>query len=54
MNEPEEKESILYKCLKCGSDIRSSDLELGIRCPYCRYRILSKVRSPVVKRVKAR
>ena len=52
--EPEQKSGILYQCMKCGAMVRSTDLELGIRCPFCRYRVLMKVRPPIVKRIKAR
>ena len=50
----EERPAILYQCLKCGALVKSSELELGIRCPYCRYRVLKKVKPPIVKHVKAR
>ncbi len=49
-----EKSGILYQCMKCGASVKSTELELGIRCPYCRYRVLKKVRPPVVKRVSSR
>ncbi|MEM0372411.1 MAG: DNA-directed RNA polymerase subunit P [archaeon] len=38
-----------WKCFSCGKiveDIKS------VKCPYCGYRILSKERPPVVKKVK--
>lgn len=50
----DEETTLLYQCVKCGAIVKSSELELGIRCPYCRYRVLRKVRPPVVKRVLAR
>ncbi|MEM3956354.1 MAG: DNA-directed RNA polymerase subunit P [Candidatus Bathyarchaeia archaeon] len=50
----EEKQAILYQCVRCGTIVKSTELELGIRCPYCRYRVLKKIRPPVVKRVLAR
>jgi len=52
--ESEEEEGLIYQCVRCGAIVKSSELELGIRCPYCRYRVLRKVRPPVVKRIKAR
>ncbi|MEM1581498.1 MAG: DNA-directed RNA polymerase subunit P [Candidatus Bathyarchaeia archaeon] len=50
----EEEQVLLYQCVRCGAIVKSSELELGVRCPYCRYRILRKVRPPVVKRIPAR
>jgi len=44
----------VYECVKCGATVKSTELELGIRCPYCRYRVLKKIRPPIVKRVFAR
>lgn len=40
-----------YKCLKCKKEVSVED---RIRCPYCGFRILTKVRSPFKKRVLAR
>jgi len=42
----------MYKCVKCGKIIPK--LGSKIICPYCGYRILVKLRPPVVKRVRAR
>lgn len=50
----EEEQGPLYQCVRCGAIVKISDLELGIRCPRCRYRVLKKIRPPVVKRVLAR
>jgi len=50
----EEGQVILYRCVKCGALVKSTELELGIRCPYCRYRVLMKERPPIVKRVKVK
>lgn len=41
-----------FRCLKCKKMIEKA--EERIRCPYCGYRILSKMRPEVVKRVQAR
>ncbi|MCX8171285.1 MAG: DNA-directed RNA polymerase subunit P [Candidatus Bathyarchaeota archaeon] len=49
-----EEQALIYQCVRCGATVKSSELELGIRCPYCRYRVLKKVRPPVIKRVLAR
>jgi DNA-directed RNA polymerase subunit P len=46
---------VTYKCVQCGAGITSDQLAsmLGIKCPYCGYRVLRKIRPPIVKRVKA-
>lgn len=48
---------IIYECVRCGVEVKSSDLEMrggAIKCTLCGYRVLKKVRPPVVKRVRAR
>ncbi|MBS7644703.1 MAG: DNA-directed RNA polymerase subunit P [Candidatus Bathyarchaeia archaeon] len=47
---------ISYTCVNCGSKVTSEELELTpeIKCPFCGYRVLKKMRPPIVKRVKAR
>lgn len=50
----DEGQNIIYECAKCGATVRSKELELGIRCPHCRYRVLRKVRPPIVKRIHAK
>ena len=42
----------MYKCIKCKKIIPK--LEGKIRCPYCGYRVVAKLRPEVVKRVRAR
>lgn len=44
----------MYKCLRCGKEVRKEDMveELGVRCPYCGYRILVKMRPPIVKEIR--
>ena len=46
---------ISYKCVQCGTVVTSDQLAmmLGIKCPNCGYRVLRKVRPPIVKKVKA-
>lgn len=46
---------LTYKCVQCGATITSDQyaLLLEIKCPNCGYRVLRKIRSPIVKRVKA-
>ncbi|RLI29684.1 DNA-directed RNA polymerase subunit P [Candidatus Bathyarchaeota archaeon] len=49
-------EGIVYRCIRCGKT-SSYESIIGMpdfKCPHCGYRILEKVRPPVVKRVKAR
>jgi DNA-directed RNA polymerase subunit RPC12/RpoP len=51
---PMEKSGIVYECMRCGSRVPSEELELRggeIKCIICGYRILKKVKPPVVKRV---
>ena len=56
----EEKEQppagIIYECINCSAKLTADQLAMTpeIKCPFCGYRILKKVRPPVVKRVKAR
>ncbi|MDI6805777.1 MAG: RNA polymerase Rbp10 [Candidatus Bathyarchaeia archaeon] len=48
---------IVYECVRCGAKVPSEELELRggeIKCIVCGYRILKKIKPPVVKRVKAR
>ena len=47
-------EGLVYECVKCGAKVASSELELrggGVKCTICGYRVLKKIRPPVVKRV---
>ncbi len=59
MSNPKPEESprgIAYECVKCGAIVATEELELrggGIKCAYCGYRVLKKIRPPIVKRVKA-
>ena len=41
-----------FKCLKCRKVIENVDER--VRCPYCGFRIFSKMRAKVVKKVRAR
>jgi DNA-directed RNA polymerase subunit P len=48
---------IVYECVKCGAKVSLEELDLrggGVKCTYCGYRVLRKVRPPVVKRIKAK
>lgn len=41
-----------FKCLKCRKVIEDS--EDRVRCPFCGYRIFSKMRPEVVKKIQAK
>jgi len=48
---------IVYECVRCGAKVPSEELELRggeIKCIICGYRILKKIKPPVVKRVPAK
>ena len=47
---------IQYECVSCGTLVSAEQLEVTpeIKCPICGYRILKKVRPPIVRHVKAR
>ncbi|RLE82689.1 MAG: DNA-directed RNA polymerase subunit P [Thermoprotei archaeon] len=41
--------------MKCGKTFDQEEMSIlpGVHCPYCGYKIIMKVRPPIVKRVKA-
>lgn len=45
----------MYMCIRCGRTFSKEDMELapGVRCPYCGYRIIVKVRSLSAKKIRA-
>ena len=47
---------VVFKCVQCGNTITQEQLSLmlEIKCPACGYRVLRKMRPPIVKHVKAR
>jgi DNA-directed RNA polymerase subunit RPC12/RpoP len=52
-----ERTGIVYECMRCGSRVPSEELELRggeTKCIICGYRILKKVKPPVVKRVQSK
>ncbi len=54
-NERPSESGLVYECVKCGAKVALDELELrggGVKCTYCGYRVLKKMRPPVVKRVK--
>jgi len=47
---------VVYKCAKCGRIVTPEELErtrMGIKCPYCYYKILYKIRTKGTVYVKA-
>ncbi|MEM2109954.1 MAG: DNA-directed RNA polymerase subunit P [Candidatus Odinarchaeota archaeon] len=42
-----------YICGSCKKEVTIENLKTmpGIKCPYCGYRILYKVRPPIVKKI---
>jgi DNA-directed RNA polymerase subunit RPC12/RpoP len=52
-----EKSGIIYECMRCGARVPADELELRggeTKCIICGYRILKKVKPPVVKRIQAK
>ena len=48
---------LIYECVKCGAKLTTEELELrggGAKCTFCGYRVLKKIRPPIVKRVAAK
>jgi len=48
---------LVYECVKCGAKVTVDELELRggrVKCTFCGYRVLKKIRPPVVKRVAAK
>jgi len=48
-------EAKIYRCMRCGRVFSKLEMETlpGIRCPYCGFRIVEKIRPAIPKRVKA-
>ena len=49
-----EKFDVIYSCLRCNTKVNSSELDRlpEIKC-ICGFRVFTKVRTPIVKTVKA-
>ena len=48
-------EGTVYECVKCGAKVPLEELNLRggkVKCIICGYRVLKKMRPPVVKRVR--
>lgn len=44
---------MIYRCGECR-ELVELDLEYGVRCPKCGFKILYKVRPEIVKRVRVK
>ncbi|NIQ07542.1 MAG: RNA polymerase Rbp10 [Candidatus Korarchaeota archaeon] len=56
MEKKEKTSGVVYECTRCGAKVPEEDLELRggeIKCIVCGYRVLRKIRPPVVKRLSA-
>jgi len=54
MEEKKKPTGIVYECIRCGAKVPLEELEFRggqIKCIVCGYRVLKKIRPPVVKRV---
>jgi len=51
----DEMKEVWYQCVKCGHKFKGEECVIRGRivCPLCNYRVLKKIRPPIVKRVKA-
>ena len=51
---PEEKFDVIFSCLRCGTTVPNSELSRlpEIKC-ICGFRVFTKVRTPIVKSIKA-
>lgn len=48
---------LVYQCVRCGAKVTTDELKLRggeVKCTVCGYRVLKKIRPPVVRRVSAR
>lgn len=52
----EKQSGVMYQCINCSAKLNIEQLSMTpeIKCPFCGYRVLKKMRPPVVKHVKAR
>lgn len=47
---------LVYECVRCGAKVTTDEIKLRggeVKCTVCGYRVLKKIRPPVVKRVSA-
>jgi DNA-directed RNA polymerase subunit RPC12/RpoP len=56
MEEKKKVPGVVYECTRCRAKVPIDELELRggeIKCIVCGYRVLKKIRPPVVKRLSA-
>jgi len=47
---------LVYECVRCGANVTTDEIKLRggeVKCTVCGYRVLRKLRPPVVKRISA-
>lgn len=57
MEKEKKATGVVYRCTRCGAKVPTEELALRggeIKCIVCGYRVLKKIRPPVVKRVSTR
>jgi len=45
---------LVYECVRCGANVTTDEIKLRggeVKCTVCGYRVLKKLRPPVVKRI---
>ena len=56
MERKEETPGVVYECTRCGAKVPTNELSIRggeMKCIVCGYRVLKKIRPPVVKRLPA-
>lgn len=46
--------AIMYVCMKCGKDVELDPQFKRVRCPFCGYKVVTKKRSEILKKLKAK
>ena len=47
-------DEVKYECVRCGAPVTGEDIEMRggeVKCIICGYRVLKKIKPPVVKRI---
>lgn len=54
-SEFENMRGIMYECLRCGQRFNGDEIAYrhDLKCPDCGFRVIKKVKPPVVKRIRA-
>lgn len=53
----EQVSGLVYECVKCHAKVKPEELEMRggrVKCTYCGYRVLRKIRPPVVRRISSK